>query len=233
MQISHMNWMQVEHYLQHDDRALLPIGCTEQHATLSLSVDSILAERVAVEAAEPLGVPVFPTVPYGITPQFMAYPGTVTLKIETMLRVVSDVLDSLDHHGFRRILIVNGHGGNQPVAALLAEWMAAHPRSRVRLHNWWSAPRTMGYVKSIDPDSAHASWMENLPWTRLAGVTQPEGSKPAVDYKRYAVLPPEAARALSGDGNFGGAYQRPDEQVLAMWNIAVEETRALIEGPWA
>jgi creatinine amidohydrolase len=233
MKISDMNWMQVEVYLQRDDRAILPIGCTEQHSTLSLSVDSILAERVAVEAAEPLGVPVFPVLPFGITPQFMAYPGTVTLKVETMLRVVHDLLDSLDHHGFRRILIVNGHGGNQPVSAAAAEWMAAHPRTRVRLHNWWSAPRTMGYVKSIDPDSAHASWMENLPWTRLAGVAQPEGSKPPVDYKRYAVLPPEAARAMSGDGNFGGAYQRSDDEVLAMWRIAVEETRALIEGPWA
>lgn len=63
MKIADMNWMQVEAYLQHDDRCLLPIGCTEQHATLSLAVDAILAERVAVEAAEPLGVPVFPVLP--------------------------------------------------------------------------------------------------------------------------------------------------------------------------
>ncbi|MDP0919406.1 creatininase family protein, partial [Klebsiella pneumoniae] len=80
--------------------------------------------------------------------------------------------------------------------------------------------------------SAHASWMENLPWTRLAGVTPPEGRKSPVDYARYAVLPPDAARELAGDGNFGGAYQRPDEDVRAMWRIAVEETRGLIEGPW-
>ncbi|MFX4497631.1 creatininase family protein, partial [Acinetobacter baumannii] len=53
MKIADMNWMQVEAYLQRDDRCLLPIGCTEQHAYLSLAVDAILAERVAVEAAEP------------------------------------------------------------------------------------------------------------------------------------------------------------------------------------
>lgn len=232
MKIADMNWMQVEAYLQADDRCVLPIGCTEQHAYLSLAVDAILAERVAVEAAEPLGVPVFPVLPFGITPSFMSYPGTVTLKVETMLRVVHDLLDSLDHQGFRRILIVNGHGGNQPVAAGIAEWMAGHPRTRVRMHNWWNAPRTLAHVKSVDPQSAHASWMENLPWTRLPGVTQPPGRKPPVDYQRYAVLPPDAARALAGDGNFGGAYERPDEEVLAMWGIAVEETRALIEGPW-
>ena len=54
MQISEMNWMMVEEYLKRDDRAVLPLGSTEQHAYLSLSVDSILAERLAVEAAEPL-----------------------------------------------------------------------------------------------------------------------------------------------------------------------------------
>ena len=96
MRIADMNWMQVEAYLQRDDRCVLPIGCTEQHAYLSLAVDAILAERVAVEAAEPLGVPVFPALPFGITPSFMSYPGTVTLKVETMLRVVHDLLDSDD-----------------------------------------------------------------------------------------------------------------------------------------
>lgn len=78
MRIANMNWMQVEQYLQHDDRCVLPLGSTEQHAYLSLATDVLLAERVAVDAAEPLGVPVFPAVPYGITPYFTAFPGTVT-----------------------------------------------------------------------------------------------------------------------------------------------------------
>jgi creatinine amidohydrolase len=57
MKITEMNWMQVEAYLKTDDRAVVPIGSTEQHAGLSLGVDLILAERVSVEAAAPLGVP--------------------------------------------------------------------------------------------------------------------------------------------------------------------------------
>lgn len=60
MRIADMNWMQVEEHLAHEDRAVLPLGSVEQHAFLSLATDAILAERVAVEAAEPLGVPVFP-----------------------------------------------------------------------------------------------------------------------------------------------------------------------------
>ena len=57
MKISDMNWLQVEQYLASDDRAVVPIGSTEQHAYLSLSVDSILSEQVAVDAAMPLNVP--------------------------------------------------------------------------------------------------------------------------------------------------------------------------------
>lgn len=72
MRIADMNWMQVESYLQKDDRAVIPLGSTEQHAYLSLAVDNILAEKVALDAAEPLGIPVFPPVNYGITPYFLA-----------------------------------------------------------------------------------------------------------------------------------------------------------------
>ena len=55
MKIAEMNWQLVEAYLERDDRAVLPLGSTAQHAWLSLPVDSILSERVALEAAEPLG----------------------------------------------------------------------------------------------------------------------------------------------------------------------------------
>jgi hypothetical protein len=89
-----MNWMQVEAYLKRDDRAVLPVGSTEQHAQLSLMVDCILSERVSVDAAEPLGVPVFPPVNYGITPYFRAFPGTISLRLDTFLKVIRDVLDS-------------------------------------------------------------------------------------------------------------------------------------------
>ena len=110
MHIKDMNWIQVESYLQTDDRAVVPIGSTEQHAQLSLMVDTILAERVSVEAAEPQGIPVFPAIPYGITPYFTAYPGTVSLRVRTLLAVFEDILDSLCRAGFRRIVVVNGHG---------------------------------------------------------------------------------------------------------------------------
>ncbi len=232
MRIAEMNWMQVEEYLKHDDRAVLPLGSTEQHAFLSLATDSLLAERMATEAADPLGVPVFPVLSYGITPYFTAYPGTVTLTMETFLRVVREILDGLAGAGFRRILIVNGHGGNSPAQTLCAEWVASHPGCRVRFHNWWIAPRTLEKVKGFDPVASHASWMESFPWTRVAGAAPPEVEKPPVDFARLSLLGPRELRAQVGDGNFGGRYQRADDELLAIWAVAVAETRALLTGEW-
>jgi creatinine amidohydrolase len=229
MKISEMNWPQVEEYLKADDRAVVPLGCTEQHAYLSLSVDSILAERVALEAADPLGVPVFPVLGYGITPYFMAYPGTVSLKADTYLRIMADILDSLRRTGFRRILFVNGHGGNAPGQTAAIEWMGQNPDCRVRFHNWWNAPLTFEKVKEIDPVASHASWMENFPWTRLPNVAQPDRQKPMVDLERMRTFGPEGVREILGDGNFGGRYQRSDDEMNAIWSVAVKETRALIE----
>ncbi|MFC2968023.1 creatininase family protein [Acidimangrovimonas pyrenivorans] len=232
MKISDMNWQQVEDYLKADDRAILPLGCTEQHAGLSLATDSILSEKVALDAAEPLGIPVFPAVPYGLTPYFLSYPGSVSLRIETYVRLLRDILDSLARQGFRRILLVNGHGGNQPAGNLAVEWMADNPGHAVKFHNWWNAPATLGKVHQIDPVASHASWMENFAWTRLDGVEPPQQRKPMIDLARLRVKAPEAARAYLGDGNFGGYYQRDDAEMEAIWQVAVAETRALLEGGW-
>ena len=232
MRISDMNWMQVEEYLKHDDRCVLPLGSTEQHAYLSLSVDSILSERVALEAAQPLGVPVFPVLAYGITPYFRAFPGSITLRIGTYLAVVTDILNGLAEHGFKRIAIVNGHGGNTPAQALAGEWMADHPDVCVKFHNWWNAPRTLAKVQQIDPVASHASWMENFPWTRLPGVSMPAEQKPLGDASLQRQMSPRELRAYLKDGNYGGLYQRPDEELLAIWQLGVEETRAQISDGW-
>lgn len=233
MRVSDLNWGQIEAYLKAGDLAVLPLGSTEQHAGLSLSVDSILSEKVALDAAEPLGVPVFPVLAYGVTPYFLAYPGTVSLRVETYVRVVRDILDSLSGQGFRRILIVNGHGGNAPAGSLAIEWMADNPGCAVKFHNWWNAPGTFAKVQEIDTVASHASWMENFPWTRLKGEVLPDQRKPMVDLEKMRTMDPKGVRALLGDGNFGGYYQRPDEEMQAIWDVAVAETRRLMEEPWS
>lgn len=235
MEIRALNWMQVEDYLRDDDRAVVPLGSTEQHAYLSLLVDTILPERLAREAAEPLGVPVFPALPYGISPYFLGYPGTVALRVETYLAVITDILDSLAATGFRRILLLNGHGGNAPGAARAVEWAAEDQGVqgvRVKVHDWWKAPETWARVRTIDPVASHASWMENFPWTRLPGVEMPRGAKEPIDRDRMALMTPAEVRDYLGDGNMAGAYQRSDEDMSAVWETAVAETRRALDGPW-
>jgi len=232
MRVSEMNWMMVEEYLKRDDRALLPVGSTEQHAYLSLSVDSILAERLAVEAAEPLGIPVFPVLAYGITPYFRAFPGTITLRVETFLSLLRDILDVMAEQEFKRILIVNGHGGNTPAQGLIGEWMADHAGVRIKFHNWWNAPKVWAHVQAIDPVASHASWMENFPWTRLETVDMPREQKPMSDLDKLRQLDPKSLRQYLKDGNYGGFYQRDDEEMMKIWRTGVEETRALLMEAW-
>jgi creatinine amidohydrolase len=229
VRVSDMNWMKVEEYLRRDNRAILPLGSTEQHGYLRLTVDCILPERVAAEAAEPLGVPVFPVVAYGVTPYFRKYPGSISLRVETHLRVVRDVLDGMAESGFERILIVNGHGGNSAVEQFVPEWIADHPHCRVMFHNWWNAPKTWEKVLQIDPVASHASWMENFPWTRLPDVALPSSQKAMADIAKIRTLNPADMRDYVGDGNYGGVYQKSDDEMLALWQVAVEETRSLID----
>jgi creatinine amidohydrolase len=232
MRIVDMNWMQVEARVRHDDRCVLPLGSVEQHAQLSLGVDMILAERVAVEAAEPSGVPVYPVMPFGLAPYFAAFPGSISLRVETLLGVFRDLIASVARGGFRRVLIVNGHGGNAPVGALAIELMTECPDMSIKFHNWWNAPKTWAAMQAIDPSGSHANWMENFPWTRLGNIAAPEGAKAPVDFALMRASNPQGVRALLGDGSFGGVYQKPDEAMLALWKAGVDETREALEGPW-
>lgn len=232
MRVAEMNWMQVEEQARRDDRCILPLGCVEQHAYLSLATDAILAEKVANEAAEPLGLPVFPVLAYGMTPGFAAYPGTISLRMSTYIALIEDMLEGFYRSGFRRIVLVNGHGGNAPAMTFCTEWMGRRSDASVKLHDWWAGPRFQAAVKAVDPAASHASWMENFPWTRLAGVAMPEGAKEHFDRPLYLASNPAKKREILGDGNFWGRYQRSDNEMLSLWQVGVAETRAAIEENW-
>ena len=232
MRVDRMNWMQIEAQAQRDDRCVLPLGCVEQHAYLSLATDAILAEKVAIDAAEPLGIPVFPVLAYGMTPSLAAYPGTISVRISTYVALIEDLLEGFYRSGFRRIVLVNGHGGNSPVMTLCTEWMGRRSDANVRMHNWWAGPRFQAAVRAVDPAASHASWMENFPWTRLEGVVQPQDSKPPFNNAMYQAATPARRREILGDGNFHGLYQRPDSEMLELWRVGVEETRAAMVEDW-
>ena len=188
---------------------------------LSLGTDAILCELAAVEAAAPLGIPVLPALPFGLTPTFTAYPGTINLREQTYLALVRDVIDSLLEQGFRRILLVNGHGGN-----LAGATAGGRVRARCRFHSWLIDPEIWGLAGEID-DVGHASWVENFAAVRLPGVEIPAGRKPVVAFA--GVTDPVEVRTLLGDGPSGGPYQRPEEDTRRVWDAAVELLRERLE----
>ncbi|HEX3650382.1 MAG TPA: creatininase family protein [Pseudonocardiaceae bacterium] len=227
-------WMRIAEYLDHDDRIVLPVGSTEQHGYLSLGTDALLAERVSVEAAEPLGIPVLPVLPFGMAPYFARFPGSMSLRISTYVEVVRDLLDGLAAQGFRRIAVVNGHGGNAPVAGLIREWISQPRAERVQVlfHSWYNAPKTAAAASMFDEDQYHGSWLENFPWTRVAGAEVPAGSAPVLARELVLNSTADEVKRLAPDGVLGGAYARPDDDMMVMWNAGVAEVRELLADGW-
>ncbi len=223
-----MNWMQVQEYLTRDDRAVIPLGSTEQHAYLSLATDAILSERVAVEAAEPLGVPVFPVVAYGITPYFLAFPGSVSLRVSTYVAMVGDILDSLHGQGFRRFLLVNGHGGNSPAGSFAAEWMARHPGTKIVFHNWWNAPDTL--QGRAGRRCVRVAWLLDGELSLEPRCSHALGGETAGRYK----CPSRARTARSEGADRRWQLRRRLREArradARVWRAGVEETRRLIDG---
>lgn len=235
MRLFDVNWQQVDAYLDRDDRVVLPIGSTEQHGFLSLGTDAILAERVALEAAEPLGIPVLPVLPFGMAPYFSAFPGSLTLRLSTYVAVVRDLLDTLAGQGFRRIAIVNGHGGNAPVTGAIREWLAQERNDRVQVTftSWYAAPKVAALAASFESNPTHGGWFENFPWTRLPGVDMPTRPKAHVPPDVVAQATPADLRGLTGDGSFGGSYALPDDVMEQIWQTGVLEVRELLQTGWA
>jgi creatinine amidohydrolase len=146
--------------------------------------------------------------------------------------VARDLIESVAASGFRRILIVNGHGGNAPVGALALQMMTERPELSIRFHNWYNAPRTWAAAMAADASASHGNWFENFPWTRLAHAPAPEGRKPQVNTALMKASPPAKVRAMLEDGSFGGPWQMPDVVTQAIWDTSVAETREALEGPW-
>jgi creatinine amidohydrolase len=105
---------------------LVPVGATEQHSRhLPVETDHFLAHKVAHLAAPRVtSVPVLvaPTLPFGFSPHHVSHAGTISLRLDTYLSVLGDIATSLANSGFRRIVFVNGHGGNNaPLRAKIGE----------------------------------------------------------------------------------------------------------------
>jgi creatinine amidohydrolase len=115
---------------------LLPLGSVEQHGRhLPVGTDTMLASEVAIAAAKRLRgrAVVLPSPWYGLSPHHMRFPGTITLAAQTMIALVEDIAASVVAHGFQRLVIVNGHGGNSGLVDLLSSTLGHRFYKRARI----------------------------------------------------------------------------------------------------
>jgi len=106
-------WPEVEEYLKENDVVIFPVGSQEQHGKhLAEDNDSFTATEIARRVGERTGVLVAPTLPFGNSVHHMNFPGTMTLTFQTLVSVYRELCESLIQHGFRKIVIMNAHGGN-------------------------------------------------------------------------------------------------------------------------
>ena len=203
MRLSELNWFDVDSYLANDDRIMVVLGSCEQHAYLSLLTDVKIPLALADAAGRQSGVLVAPPLNFGASPYFLAYPGTISLRIATLLDLAEDIVRSLYQHGFRRVLVLNGHGGNDPVRGRLYEVANDLPDLRMSWYAWWHSHSVEAICQKYELKPAHASWLEAFPFTRVADLPRDKKQPPSVP----GLMGAQEARTIYGDGSFGGPYQ--------------------------
>lgn len=154
-----------EHAAAKVEMALLPLGATEQHgAHLPCGTDTFQADYLADEIARRLPIWRLPTLPITVSHMHRGSPGTVWLTNATLMAVVKDIVLSLRHQGVRRVVILNGHGGNFVVRPIIQDLNRDYDDLRVILLEALPAER----VFEEPPGSIHAGESETSRMLHIA-----------------------------------------------------------------
>jgi creatinine amidohydrolase len=175
---SDLTWPEVNEAVEQKRVILLPIGSTEQHGPhLPLDVDNLIATSVCLEAGRraPGKILVAPAISYGYNIHALDYPGTMHVGHDHLLGYCLSVCKSFAYHGFKRIVIVNGHGGNSAVLELVSRRAILETDALVTSFMWLSLlardPKFISSVReSVFPGGAgHAGEIETSLYLHLAG----------------------------------------------------------------
>jgi creatinine amidohydrolase len=226
MRYEDLNWMDVEKYLQHDDRLMLVIGACEQHGYLSLLSDAKIPLALADIASKRTGILVAPPLNFGASPYFLAYPGTISLRLSTLLDAVQDIVRSVYTQGFRRILVLNGHGGNSGVKIRLTELVNELTGLKVQWYSWWMTHSVEEVAIRHDIKPNHANWLEAFPFTIVSDLPEGEKVPPVVPSD---VMDSKMTRDVFGDGSFGGRYRVPEEVMQEILDAALQDILKLLK----
>lgn len=133
-----MTWCDIKEALRTTNTILIPLGSTEQHGPhLPLETDTLLASKIAEETAKRVNAIMAPPIAFGFSLEHISFSGTITLKPETLMCLIDDVCRSLCNHGFKKIIIVNGHGGNCGLIEAAARRIKQEINVTIALANIW------------------------------------------------------------------------------------------------
>lgn len=136
-----LTWEEMNEAIEMQKLIILPTGSTEQHGRhLPLEVDAFLVESVCLEVGRriPEQVLILPTVSYGLNLHHIDFPGTIHIEPEIFIDFCLNITKSVAYHGFKKILIVNGHGSNSPLVDLIARKTVLSTESLCAAVNYFS-----------------------------------------------------------------------------------------------
>ncbi len=151
-----LTWPEINDAVDLQKVCIIPCGAVEQHGHhLPLDVDLVCPGGIATGAGKSLAsqILVLPTLQYGYTGHVMDFPGTINTHYETFIRQVIDVTQSLAYHGFKKIILLNGHGSNMPNLDLAARRTNLETDAECTVIAWWNL---LSVDKSFMP-----SWRES------------------------------------------------------------------------
>lgn len=153
-----MSWMEAEEAFKRSDTVIFPVGTLHGHGPTPISIDSSSVERLADEVGKRTGLLTLPLLTYGENEKQKFYPGSISINPTTLENVYLDILKSLKRNGVRKVIILNGHGGNRE-SLIKAGGAARNFGMIVAILEWWSIAR------QIKPDlfpEANGSFMAEL-----------------------------------------------------------------------
>ncbi len=137
-ELQKLSWLTIQKLVPSEiDTIIFPVGTVEAHGSACIGTDNYIPETIAQGIAERINSLVAPTVNYGITKSLYRYNGGSTIKPETFQLYVRDILDSFVDSGFKNIILMNGHGGNNAALKPVAYEFHKEQSANIAVIHWW------------------------------------------------------------------------------------------------